>query len=430
MPVDFGFNVTITDDTKKGHFMNAFKNFITSDVVGNDLDDKVFKELMPIVKVDDSYLYKTLHALYNLRMGKWFNKPNPKSNDAKWLDKLGKDLKKHDDKYIPKYRKLKDKIEKVSKFNLPPNSNLYGKEMKQIKSVKEEAKKLFKDAWDDLKNILEKASKAVNKMPEIYEYKNGKSTEKYKNLVFACKEDIQNLVSALEYKPNEIDLYDQLGILGSSFEAKSEIIVSKSSDDKSQQVFSSRMDTFKMYLINNSICNKNFVPIVLKSIRDDFHATSISGRFSELFSEFINRGKGSKTSHTAKWCRSVLKDIQKHERDYVPKYERLRKEIKAMLASNPTQSEDEDENNNSKVKNWEKHTVKPLKQRAIKLFEDARKSLQGVLDRAAKSARRTLVINSTVYAKYDDVQNLADEFRKVKANEEELWKVLTKGKLN
>ncbi len=424
MPVNLNFTLTNSGNEKADRFMILFEDFIDKTIVGNSFGKSVvLRELTPIIRVENGYVYSTLYDSYKVFMGRYFNRLNPKSGDAKWLADLGKGLKDHDNKFVPKYRELKDKIEKVSKFNLPSNPNPYAKETKQIQSVKREASDLFLKAWLDLYAVFTKARKKANTMQENYEYKNGNDKKTYKNLVYICKENINNLIANLSYSQgteSTNSLYVQLGIPGChGAQANREIIASKSDDANTKNAFEKRLNFFKNHLTGqgDNPSDKNLAPILLK--RKSGHSMSISGRFSDLFSEFINRGKGSKTSHTAKWCRSFLEDIEKHEKNYVQKYKKLREEIKALLTSKP---DDEGEEETSAWQN--KNDA--MKDKAIKLFADARKSLQGVLDRAAKSARRTLVRNSTVYAKRDDVKALADEFRRVEPDNDALWNTLTK----
>ena len=420
MPVTLkkGVNTTLYEDEKVKYFIENFKTWIKF-CVAKGTDEN---ELTPIM---DDYA-KTLYSNYNLLMGKWFNKPNPKSGDAKWLDNLGKDLKKHDNKFMPKYRKLKDKIDKTTK---------------PLGSVKEEAKKLFQDAWNNLEKTLKKAASSAQKVPKDYKYKNGGKEETYKNLVCICKKDIKDLIDGLEYKVDEENLYEQLERFESA-QTEDQIITSKEEDDDDAiNEFKKALDDFSNDLTGiEGSYDKNFAPILLKSGSLRTKSESISGLFFESFNEFLNRGKGSKTSHTAKWCRSVLEDIQKHEKKFKPKYFALRKEINAFLKSKPNPpSECNIENKDKAFSEYYielgkyKKKADSVKAKAIKLFEDARKSLQGVLDKAAKSAKRTLVKNSTVYANHKEVQKLADDFRKVKPTKDDndvLWNILTKGKFN
>jgi len=419
MPVTLkkGVNTTGYKDKKANRFIASFKAWIKF-CVAKGTDEN---ELTPIM---DDYA-KTLYSNYNLLMGKWFNKPNPKSGDAKWLDNLGKDLKKHDNKFVPKYRKLKDKIDKTTK---------------PLGSVKEEAKKLFQDAWNNLEKILKKAASSAQKIPGKYEYKNGGKKETYENLVCICKGDIENLIGALKYEPNDEELYEQLELFERAETEDATFTFEKKECNASDEFKKALGGFFDGLADKGGSYDKNFAPILLKSGSLRTKSESISGLFSEYFNEFLNRGKGGKTSHTAKWCRSVLEDIQKHEKKFKPKYFALRKEINAFLKSKPNPpSECNIENKDKAFSEYYielgkyKKKADSVKAKAIKLFEDARKSLQGVFDKAAKSAKRTLVKNSTVYANHKEVQKLADDFRKVKPTKDDndaLWNILTKGKFN
>jgi len=426
---------------KAKDFISVFSNFIKWSLVGNNAyknNGFVARELTPIVKMESNAMVASLYSSYSFYMGRYFNKPDSKSDDAVWLNKLGKDLKRHDNKFIPKYRKLKDKIkniyskkskrERIFKRCVSMSEDAR-KRAKQIELVRNEAKKLFQDAWKDLKSVLDKAAASAYKVKEIYKYK----TETYKNLVYVCKKDIANLIASLNYDINHSDvyLYSQLGIPGYDNSQMIDHNIISTRCPESINKFASRLKNFENSITGKGQYFKELTPIIFKTNNNSEMSSSISGEFSLIFSEFINRGKGSKTSHTAKWCRSVLEDLEKHEKKYKPKYFALRKEIKAVIESKPKGEMNKDWCSfKKKIFKWRNDIVGPVKNKAIKLFAEARKSLQNVLDKAYSRAKRTLSINSVVSIDRYSIRDLADEFRKVKSDNDALWKALTRGKLN